>query len=97
MKKVSIVLGTIMLATALLTSCGGNSIESDAKKVAELQCKAQQLALKAASGDMSILEESTKLSTEAAALVGEMENKYSSESDKQKFGEAILKEMSNCK
>jgi hypothetical protein len=97
MKKVSIVLGTIMLATALLTSCGGNSIESDAKKVAELQCKAQQLALKAASGDMSILEESTKLSTEAAALVDEMENKYSSESDKQKFGEAILKEMSNCK
>lgn len=97
MKKVSIVLGTVLMLTTFLSSCGGNSIESDAKKVAELQCKAQQLALKAASGDMSILEESTKLSTEAAALASEMENKYTSDSDKQKFGEALLKEMGNCK
>jgi len=97
MKKVSILLGSFFVLATFLSSCGGNSIESDAKKVAELQCKAQQLALKAASGDMSIIEESTKLSTEAVALASEMENKYTSDADKQKFGEALLKEMSNCK
>ena len=86
-----------MIASTILTSCGGGSIESDAKKVAELQCKAQQLVQKATSGDMSVMEESTKLTSEAAALSKEMEGKYTSDSDKKKFAEALLKEMGNCK
>lgn len=48
-----------LFALLLMTSCGGNSIEKDAKKVAELQCKAQKLAAKATTGDNSIIEEST--------------------------------------
>ena len=43
MKKVMTIFGAILFATIILTSCGGGSIESDAKKVAELQCKAQKL------------------------------------------------------
>ena len=96
MKKVMTIFGAIIFASTILTSCGGGSIESDAKKVAELQCKAQQLMKKATSGDMSVMEESTKLASEAATLSKEMEGKYTSDSDKQKFAEALLKEMGNC-
>ena len=65
MKKVMTILGTIIIASALLTSCGGGSIEKDAKEIAEIQCKAQQLIKKSTSGDMSLIEESTKLALES--------------------------------
>ena len=97
MKKLMTIFGAILFASLILTSCGGGSIESDAKKVAELQCKAQQLMEKATSGDMSVMEESTKLTSEAATLSKEMEGKYTSDSDKEKFAKALLKEMGNCK
>ena len=89
--------GVVLISSFLLISCGGSSIESDAKKVAELQCKAQKLMQKATSGDMSVIEERTKLTSEAAALSKEIEAKYTSDSDKKKFAEALLKEMGNCK
>ncbi len=89
--------GAILFASLILTSCGGGSIESDAKKVAELQCKAQQLMKKASSGDMAVMQESTKLASEAATLSKEMEGKYTSDSDKEKFAKALLKELANCK
>ena len=97
MKKIMTIFGAILFASVILTSCGGGSIQSDAKKVAELQCKAQKLMQKATSGDMSVMEESTKLASEAATLSKEMEGKYTSDSDKKKFAEALLKEMGNCK
>jgi hypothetical protein len=97
MKKGITIFGAMLFASVILTSCGGGSVESDAKKLAELQCKAQKLAQKAISGDKSIMEESTKLATETSALSKELENKYTSESDKTKFAEALLKEMGNCK
>lgn len=97
MKKAKIFAGVILVASVIITSCGGSSIESDAKKVAELQCKAQELMQKAASGDMSLMEESTKLTSEAATLSNEMEGKYTSDADKQKFAEALLREISKCK
>lgn len=96
MKKLTTIFGVIIFASFIFTSCGGNSIESDAKRLAELQCKVQKLIQKAASGDMSIAEESQKLSSEAATLSKEMDGKYTSDSDKQKFAEALLKEMGNC-
>jgi hypothetical protein len=97
MKKLMTIFGAIMIVSVVLTSCGGSSIESDAKKVADLQCKAQQLMQKANAGDMSVIAESTKLASEATSLSKEMEGKYTSDSDKQKFAEALLKEMGNCK
>ena len=96
MKKLMTISGAMMIASIILTSCGGGSIESDAKKVAELQCKAKKLMQKATSGDMSVMEESTKLASEATTLSKEMEGKYTSDSDKEKFAKALLKEMGNC-
>jgi hypothetical protein len=97
MKKGITIFGAMLFASVILTSCGGGSIESDAKKLAELQCKAQKLAQKAASGDMSIIEESTKLTTEATALSKELADKYKLNIDKKKFAKALSKEMGNCK
>ena len=97
MNKIMTIFGTMLFASVIFTSCGGGSVESDAKKVAELQCKAQQLMLKSASGDMSVMDESTKLASESASLLKEMEGKYTSDSDKKNFAEALLKEMGNCK
>ncbi len=96
MKKLMTILGTILFASFLFTSCGGNSIANDAKKVGELQCKATKLMQKAASGEAAVIEESTKLASEAASLSKEMEGKYTSESDQKEFGEALLKELANC-
>ena len=47
----------------MLTSCS-DSIENDAKKLAELQCKAQKIMQKATTGDL----EKYKLGTSATVL-----------------------------
>ncbi len=86
-----------MIATVLITSCGSAAIESDAKKVAELQCRAQKLAQQAMSGDMTVLEESTQIAAEATALANELKGKYESENDRKKFAEALSTELKNCK
>ena len=97
MKNLFTNIGVILFVSLILTSCGGNSIASDAKKVAELQCKQQQLMQKASSGDMSVMAEGTELASQVASLSNEMEGKYTSDSDRAKFAEALLKEMGNCK
>ena len=85
-----------MIAVMVLVGCG-NSVEADGRKLAELQCKASKLAAKAQSGDMSVVQESLKLSTEAAELTKELESKYASDSDKEKLREAYLKAVKDCK
>ena len=44
MKKIMSIFGAVLFASLILTSCGGNSIEKDAKKYAELMCKSQKLS-----------------------------------------------------
>jgi len=91
MKKLMTIFGAMIIASVMLTSCGGNSIESDAKKYAELSCKAQKLATEGA------YQESTKLMTEAASLATEMQGKYKDASDYQKFSAAYSKALADCK
>jgi len=91
------IFGAMFIVAVIMTSCGDGSLQKDAKKVAELQCKANKLMQEITSGNMSVMEESTQLASEAASLSKEMEGKYSSDSDKEKFAEALLKEMGDCK
>ncbi|HOZ14268.1 MAG TPA: hypothetical protein PK784_05730 [Tenuifilaceae bacterium] len=97
MKKVMTVFATMMFVSFIMLGCSNNSIEQDAKKVAELYCKAQKLALKATQGDISVMEEAAKLTEEADALSKEMEGKYTSDSDAEKFAVTLEKEMGKCK
>lgn len=85
-----------MLAAVVCIGCSG-SAESDGRRLAELQCKATKLASKAQSGDMSVLQESIKISAEAAELAKTFEEKYTSDSDKEKLRDAYLKALQDCK
>ena len=95
------IFGAMFIASVILTSCGSNSVESDAKKYAELDCKAQKWAIegaaKAAAGNMSAITESTKLASEAASLLQEIQGKYNDKADYRKFTVAYLKAMGDCK
>ena len=101
LKETMTIFGVILFASFILTSCGGKSIESDAKKYAELMCKAQKLAIegagKATAGDISAITESIKPASEAASLANEIQGKYKDAADYQKFTTAYLKAMGDCK
>jgi|SRR5690554_1171186 len=99
MRKLTFI-GAIVMASFALSSCGGvggNSIEKDAKEMAELQCASMGLMEKVMSGDESVIEESEKYAKKAEKLQKEIEEKYSSEEDQEAFITAFLKELENCK
>ena len=73
-----------------------NKLERDAKKYADFMCKYQKLAEKAGKGDMSVISEYTKLSTEAATLATEMKGKYKDATDLLKFNTAYTKALEAC-
>jgi len=96
MKRSIKFLGAILFSSATLTSCGGG-IESDAKKMADLQCKILQLQKELSSGDESVMEEGKGLGSEMIELTTEMKDKYTSDSDQKDFDKAFRKELKNCK
>lgn len=55
-KKVTSFIAVVLIASFASTACGNSSsfIEKDAKKYADLACKAQKLT-KAGQGDMSVM------------------------------------------
>jgi len=100
MKKMTLPFGMLLFVSIALASCSGNTIESDAKKIAELQCRAMQLlgkSMSAGSNYTAVLEESRKVSEEADALVKQMEKKYTSQADKEKLAMSMLKALGECK
>lgn len=96
MKSLTITLG--LMATMLLYSCGG-SIESDAKRLADLQCKAQKMSEKMMSGevDLSDMSATVSLATEASELAEELEGKYTTEGEREQLEKALWKAMEDCK
>lgn len=93
MKKSITILGVCLL---MLTSCN-SSMESDAEKLAEMQCRSYKLMEKLGKGE-STIEESNALSAEMELFDNEMKAKYTSKEDKQNFEEACLKAVAKgCK
>lgn len=86
----NLIIATLFAIT--ITSCGGG-IKSDAKKAADLACKAQKMAMEM---DMNNMEELQELQAEAAALYEEMSGKYETMEDMQKFAEAYQEELGKC-
>lgn len=95
MKTLSQKLVAIATLLLMLSSCG-SSIQSDAQKVADLQCEAQKLMQKAMSGDASVQQEAQKLLSKSQSLANEMNSKYSSMEEKQEFTKALMSAKSNC-
>ena len=96
MKNFRTILGAVLFISATLVSCGGNELESDAKKLAKMTCEIQALT-KTATTDLSAISDATKLTAEATSFSMEMKEKYAKEEDFKLFGEIMLKEMKNCK
>lgn len=85
----------IISLSVFFASC--SDIESDAKKAAELQCKANKLVEKISKGDATAAEESRKLGIEISSFMEEMKEKYTDDNDKRAFGEAMQTELLKCK
>lgn len=85
------------LLILLSAGCSNDSIQTDAKRLATIQCKALKLMKKVSDGDISLLEESTSMANKASALQKEFELKYTSEKEISDFKQALDIESKNCK
>ncbi|NUN08232.1 MAG: hypothetical protein HUU54_03560 [Ignavibacteriaceae bacterium] len=94
--KVKRILSHLLLIIVLLFAGCRDSIESDAKKAAELHCEAMALMKKAAAGDISSLDEAKKLSEKSEKLMQELKGKYTSLEDTKKFLSAYTEAIKNC-
>lgn len=79
-----------------ITACTNNSIERDARQIADLQCRSYKLQQRAAAGDMSLMQESAALSTQAMNLMRQLEGKYALPADRQLLLEAVGEAMKDC-
>ena len=86
----------VAIALVLQVGCGGASPESDAKRMAALVCKAKRLAERAVRGDKSVVQESERLTKQAAALGEQLRGKYTSATQLNRFTKALEKEMNAC-
>lgn len=87
---------TSLFASALflifLTACSGG-VKRDAKKAADLACKAQKMAMEM---DMDNLDKLQELQAEAASLYQKLSSKYQTPEEMQEFAEAYEKELGKC-
>lgn len=90
------VIATITLALVVI-GCSNSSIEDDAKKLADIQCRALKITQKVTSGDLSVIQESTKLQAEVVSLNSELKSKYTTREDAEAFSKAYLKAFGECK
>jgi predicted transcriptional regulator len=83
-----------------LSSCGSSSFESDVRKMANMECKMQQLAAKDQS-DEKVKKEMEDLKKEGDAFNDKMKEKYKKDKDDKAMEEKaknIMEEvMKNCK
>lgn len=95
MRRFKITIG--LIAVFFLASCG-NSISSDAQKLADLECKSRELHQKMRSGDTdpSAAEELDGILKEMEDLVEAYEKKYTSDEQQKELEEVFLKATKNC-
>ena len=97
MKKLTSLLGAFLFALFILSSCGGNPIEKDAKKIAELLCESSVLAAEFdETGDLAVQEECFMTMAKAKVLKEKTMKKYSSDADKKEFLNTLTTELAKC-
>lgn len=96
MKSLAITFG--LVAIMPISACG-NSIESDAKRLAELQCRAKLMSEKMMSGESELADLSATISLAkgASELMEELDGKYTTEKEKEQLEKALRKAMEDCK
>ena len=96
-KQITLISSTLSLLL-FLSSCE-SSVENDAKKLANITCKYQELAIKAKEGDNSAMTKSLEIMKETQELKEELGDKYEKGEAKKEFEKAVLEAMStlDCK
>jgi hypothetical protein len=106
MTKTRTILAGLLLSALILTNCGGKAsketMNADAKKVADVLCKIEKLPAqmieKAASGDTTGMTASLdKAKKESDDLIKEMEGKYTTESEQKQFMSIVDSLSKQCK
>ena len=96
----SIILGTLFLVG--MEACGPSSSakaddpELDGQRAAELFCESVEVARKATTGELDLLEESARLAREANELYTQLEAKYTSAAQAERFLNAYNKGLNAC-
>lgn len=95
MNRFKITIG--LVATILLSSCG-NSVNSDAKKLAKLQCEAQEITQKMMTGDLDASDSSKmeELTKEIEEVAEKLDKEYTTEKEQEELQRIVMKEMEKC-
>lgn len=89
-----VIISATLISMFFLASCG--SIQSDAKKLAEYECKLKELMQKSMTGDQEAQEEMEKLGKEIAEFGEELEEKYPTDAEKEEVRKAVAEESGKC-
>lgn len=95
--KTKLFRGTLVVVLVLLVSCS-SAMEKDAKRVAEIQFSTQKYSMRILCGDIGISDigEAEELDN-AATEMDEIEKKYASDTDKEKFNSLVVIEIAKFK
>lgn len=96
MRKLIYFAGALIIASMIMTSCA-NSVESDAKEVADITCEAGKLMEKSFAGDSTAAKEMEELGAKMEALSTELQEKYKTPEEQKAFQEAYMKALEECK
>jgi Zn-dependent membrane protease YugP len=98
MKYLINVIAIVIFTSVILFRILDNSIESDAKKLAEVMCKSQQLSkIKNKEVGEAAHAVSQELMQEAASLKQEIIKKYKDPIDYKQFTSNYIEEIGKCK
>ncbi|HLV41466.1 MAG TPA: hypothetical protein VKY37_04245 [Brumimicrobium sp.] len=96
MKNIKLLIGSLLFISLTMTSCGGDTIQSDAKKMAELHCESMSLMEKVIAGDEDAMLDIEKLGEKAGGFEKEIKGKYTEKSEQEAFAKAFAKEIEKC-
>lgn len=74
-----------------------SSVDTDARNLADLQCRSRRTAEKVARGDQSLAIQSTKLILELTELRSTLDVKYPPGSSREEFTKAYEKALQECR
>jgi hypothetical protein len=86
-----------VISILLLSLYGCNSLETDASKMASMQCEVKALTLQAMSGDEAAADAAQEMYEEIEALRVEIEQKYPRLEDQMKIRQLVFEESAECR
>jgi hypothetical protein len=87
----------LFVISILCALYGCDSLETDASKMASMQCEVKALTLQAMSGDEAAADAAQDMYQEIEALRVEIEQKYPRLEDQMKIRQLVFEESADCR